>query len=141
MDELSGLNRELLDPDEWMRKQDERIAKLREQGERMSTDLAGARIEASDRGELVNLAVNPSGALLSVSLSPRALNLTATQLSELIMSVYRDAQRRGSERMMDIMSEHLGADSQSMDFVRSVVPRPESEDGDDGDTDAWRYNR
>lgn len=132
MDELSGLNRGLLDPDEWMREQDERIAKLREQGERMSTDLAGARIEASDRGELVNLAVNPSGALLSVSLSPRALNLTAPQLSELIMSVYRDAQRRGSQRMMDIMSEHLGADSQSMDFVRSVVPQPEPEEDDDG---------
>ncbi|MEV0645921.1 YbaB/EbfC family nucleoid-associated protein [Phytomonospora sp. NPDC050363] len=131
-DPIEGLNRKLLDPDEWLRQQDQRIAALRASSEEATAELARANVEASDRAGLVTVTVNPSGVLMSAWFSPRTQGAAPAQLTAALMEAYRTATREASAKMLDIMSNVVGEDTDAMNFLKSTMPDIEEDEPDDG---------
>lgn len=140
-DPLAGLPPGLLDPDEWFKRQEERLATLREHSDRAKGELAAARVERTDRDHVVTVAVNTSGALLSASFSPRAQGMSPAQLSTKLMQTYGEAVRDAAKQMLGIMSGLIGEDSDSMAFLKSTLPDLDGEDDADGygDRDSSGY--
>ena len=130
-DPLAASNRPLLDPEEWVRQQEERAERLRADGERAKAELAAVQVERTDRDHVVTVTVNTSGVLMSVVFSPRAENQTPSQLSAKLMQTYGEATREASAKMLGIMSDLMGGDTDAMEFLKSVVPE-QDEEPDDG---------
>lgn len=140
-DPIAGLNRKLLDPDEWLAQQDARIAKLRATSEEATAELARANVEAGDRDGMVTVTVNPSGVLLSAQFTSRAHGAAPAQLTAALMTAYRDATRQASARMLDIMSPVVGEDTDAMNFLKSTMPDIEEEEDDRGPGGGFGYDR
>lgn len=140
-DPIAGLNRKLLDPDEWLAQQDARIAKLRATSEEATAELARANVEAADRDGLVTVTVNPSGVLLSAQFTSRAHGAAPAQLTAALMTAYRDATRAASAKMLDIMSDVVGEDTDAMNFLKSTMPDIEDEEDDRGSRGGFGYDR
>lgn len=140
-DPIAGLNRKLLDPDEWLAQQDARIAKLRATSEEATAELARANVEAADRDGLVAVTVNPSGVLLSAEFTSRAHGAAPAQLTAALMTAYREATRQASAKMLDIMSPVVGEDTDAMNFLKSTMPDIEEEEEDRGPRGGFGYDR
>lgn len=121
----------LTDPDRWVREQETRTARLAAEAGRAQQELAETQVTASSRDQSVSVTVNPSGVLLGVLLAPRAMELTAAQLSARVMETYGAACAEASRRMLEIMSGLVGEDSSAMAFLKSTLP-PVADDSQDG---------
>lgn len=141
-DPIAGLNRKLLDPDEWLRQQDARIARLRATSEAATAELAAANVEASDRDGLVTVVVNPSGVLMSAQFGSRAHGVDPARLSAALMTAYRSATREASAKMLEIMTPVVGEDTDAMNFLKSTMPEVEDDETDDrGPRGGFGYDR
>ncbi|MEV8443529.1 YbaB/EbfC family nucleoid-associated protein [Actinosynnema sp. NPDC051121] len=78
----------------WLEDLQQRSAKLRE-------DIDNSVVTLSSRDEAVTVTVGPNGALHNLSLGHRAAAISHTQLTTLIMSTVRDAQRRVAARVAE----------------------------------------
>ena len=136
---LEGLNRRLLDPEEWLRQQDQRIAALKAASEEATRELKSAQIERTDRDHVITVTVNPSGILMSAVFSSRAQNYSPAQLSAKLMQTYGEAARAASAKMLDIMTGVVGEDTQALNFMKEYMPDPEEDDPDGGS--GAGYNR
>lgn len=116
------------DPERWAREQEEKSAALRAQAESARAELGQARITETSRDEAVTLTVNPAGVLLDLRLGRRADDISTTQLATSIMETYRRAQSKAADRTVQIMTGLIGADSESMAFMKSVMPPPPDDD-------------
>jgi hypothetical protein len=118
------------DPERWAREQEQRSQVLRAEAEHARAELGQARITETSRDESLSLTVNPAGVLLDVSFNHRAEGMSPTQLGTTIMETYRRAQVRAAERTTEIMAGLIGEDSESMAFLKSVMPQPADDDDD-----------
>jgi hypothetical protein len=112
------------DPERWAREQEQRTAALRMQAETARAELGQARITETSRDESLTLTVNPAGVLLDVAFNHRAEGLSSTQLGSTVMETYRRAQAKAAQRTTEIMAGLIGEDSDSMAFLKSVMPPP-----------------
>lgn len=79
--------------------------------QRFATDVAAMRAEArSPRGE-VSLAVDTSGRLTALDLTDGALELPASELAALILSVAASAQKRAARAAIALSEEVFGAEA------------------------------
>ncbi|MEU4767553.1 YbaB/EbfC family nucleoid-associated protein [Actinosynnema sp. NPDC023794] len=74
---------------------------LRHRSAQLQEDIDNSAVTLSSRDEAVTVTVGPNGALHNLSLGHRAAGITPTQLTTLIMSTVRDAQRRVAARVSE----------------------------------------
>lgn len=123
---------EALDPNEWLRQQQERTAALKEQAEQASAELDGSSVTVSSRDQAVSLTVNPGGILLDLRFGASAGDLSLTQLSDRILRTYQNACTQAAALTVEIMSDLVGEDSAALDFlINALPPLDEDDDGDD----------
>ncbi|MFD0206039.1 MULTISPECIES: YbaB/EbfC family nucleoid-associated protein [Saccharothrix] len=78
----------------WLEDLQQRSAQLKE-------DIDNSVVTLSSRDEAVTVTVGPNGALQNLSLGHRAAAISHTQLTTLIMSTVRDAQRQVAARVSE----------------------------------------
>ncbi|MBP2473124.1 DNA-binding protein YbaB [Crossiella equi] len=114
----------LADPERWMREQEERSARLQEQANEARTALTQIMARETSRDGAAVVTVNPGGQLVDLEFTRRADDLTPTALRTAVMDAYRRAQAAVAARTEEVMSGLLGAQSESMAFLRSTLPAP-----------------
>lgn len=115
------------DPAKWLADYEKTVARAAANAratEETLSQLGGTA--TSPRGE-VSLAVNASGALTDLKLTPAARALEAEQLAQLILTTAQQAQRAVGEHVVEVMSDYLG-DGPALEFVKQNLP-PAAETG------------
>jgi DNA-binding protein YbaB len=109
------------DPEQWIADYKEKLALAATNAQAASADLrqVGGTV-TSPRGE-VTVTVSASGALEDLTFSAAARRLDADRLARLILATVREAQRKVSTQVVQIMSDFAG-ESPALEFVRQVLP-------------------
>lgn len=121
-----------MDPQEWVRQQEQRTTALLTRAEQARSSLAQAQATASARDRSVTVTVNPGGALMSLQFSPRAERLTLPQLTARIMEAYRAACAEASANTLKVMEQLVGSESSALDLIRSTLPKFDTDDSSYG---------
>jgi hypothetical protein len=136
----AGLPRGITDPEQWVRDQEQRSARLVAEAERVREELASTVVTETSRDGAVSLTVNPGGILTDLRLGRTASDLSLLKLASAIMDTYRRAIGTAADRTTEIMAGLIGEDSDTMHFLRTALPPPENETprrrrwpGDEGD--------
>lgn len=111
-------------PEEWLRRQQERTAEILQKSQAAQADLAANHVEFTSEDGFIKLKVNASGALESLEISPRASAARVTELGPMIMRTYQQARSQASARMLEIISEFAGPNSVMLDKIKKDVPPP-----------------
>jgi len=111
------LEEQPVDPAEWLANYNHKIARIAENARATQESLRDACGQASSRYGEVEVRVAPNGALRDLKLTAAARELDADRLAELILATARQAQRAAGERVIEIMSEHMG-DGPGMELLK-----------------------
>lgn len=130
---MSEQPRQPIDPETWLREQDERIERLREQADRAAQALNSSQVTLSSRDQAVTVTVTPGGVLQEVRFSPRAESLTMAQLSAKLMETYGRACAKAASNSMSMMAGLFGENSEAMNAMRESMPSFEADDEEDDD--------
>lgn len=139
---LPGMSHEIADPEQWVREQEQRSARMVAEAERVRAELTSTKVAETGRSGAVSVTVNPGGVLTDLRLGRAARDLSLVELAAAIMETYQRAIAKAAERSTEIMAGLVGEDSDAMHFLRTAVSAPEPEPdssrrrrwpGDEGD--------
>jgi DNA-binding protein YbaB len=116
--------------DEWQSSIEERAARART----LSDRVAGMRVSARSRDDLVEVTVDSTGAVVDLRLDERIRDRPATDISQAILAVMRAAQAELAPLVRRAADEEFGADDPTADaivtsYTRRFSPPPDSEAG------------
>ena len=115
-----------MDPDQWLKDMDTRLADLKQKSEDLAENLAAATASVTSDDGAVNVTIAPSGALQNLELTQRAAGMSPGKLTASIMQAVRRGQKAASAKMVEAFAP-LGAGTESMDLVQSYLPQEEDE--------------
>ena len=108
------------DPEGYLEDFQRRTSTMRDRAEDLQRAMSDAKgIGASEEEEVV-VTVNVSGGLEDIQFSNEVRHLGAVALRTLVLEAYQRARRQAGERMDDVMSSVLGADSESLAVYRDA---------------------
>jgi DNA-binding protein YbaB len=101
-----------------------RVDEIERRAIRAQQRLVAAAETATSSDGAVTLTVNPTGALLELTIGPRAEELSRVQLAAAILATARRAQAAAAQQAAEVMRPLLGEDSAAMAFLRSPLAAP-----------------
>jgi DNA-binding protein YbaB len=114
----------ILDPDgarEQLEAWRGRIDRLAADTKAMSEQLQQLRVTATDRDGMVEVAVDASGSLVDLKLSPRMARVSGDALARTIMETVREAKRQVAARSQEVIESTLGSDSPAAQAIAARV--------------------
>jgi hypothetical protein len=123
-------------PDDWIRsfelQAEAQVARSLELSRRLEANMVSA---ASPEGE-VQLTVDSSGGLASITFGPEARDLSLDELASLVLRTSRRAQTQLAKSMGEVASEVYGRGSETASFLSSTYaerfPEPVEDEDDEG---------
>jgi DNA-binding protein YbaB len=94
--------------EKWREETQARLEAAQEKSAELHARLRDSSFEATSRDQFATVAVGASGNLLRVSISERARNVSPVQISQAVMSAYRQAARQAVEENTAAVREIAG---------------------------------
>lgn len=101
-----------------------RVGEIERCATRAQTRLATTAQTATSSNGAVTLTVSPAGALLELTIGPRAEELSRAQLAAAILATAQRAQVAAARQAAEVMRALLGEDSAAMSLLRSQLTAP-----------------
>ncbi|MFC0432481.1 YbaB/EbfC family nucleoid-associated protein [Kutzneria buriramensis] len=119
-----------MDANAWLREYQQDVQSRLARAEQVKEQVNAATGSARSADGTVLATVGPTGALQDLQLSPKADNMTSTQLAQLILRTSREAHRKVAEQMAQAVKPLIG-DSEAMSFLESQIPPAEEPQAQD----------
>jgi len=110
-------------PEEWVRTWTATVSERAAAAQALADQVARLVVTASDPDNTITVAVNGSGAMVDLRLSPRAGRLATDVLAGEILRTMRRAQAALAERVAGIAKRTVGSDSETARTVVSSFER------------------
>ncbi len=123
------------DPEDVLAGWEQRVAQQSALTAELSQRIENARASAESRGGEVAVTVDSSGGLAELSLSERAMRLSAGELAALVLDTSRRAQARLAQQVNEVVGGLYGADSSTAAFIGGAYAEkfPQPHDDEDGE--------
>jgi hypothetical protein len=114
-----------------------RVKAAQEKARDVAARVSEGQTTVTGRDQVATVGVSAAGSLTSLTLSDRARNLTPVQLSQSIMSTYRDAAREAAKHTLTVIEEETG-NAEVVAITRASMPAFVFSDDDEDDQDTGR---
>jgi len=101
-----------------------RVGEIERRATRAQSRLATTAETTMSSDGAVTLTVSPAGALLGLTVGPRAEELSRAQLAAAILATAQRAQVAAARQAAEVMRPLLGEDSAAMSLLRSHLAAP-----------------
>lgn len=121
-------------PTQWVEEFEARLADLQQKSQSLEYDIAASTATATSRDGAVTVTVGPNGGLQNLVLGHRAVELGAAQLTSLILSTARTAQKEAAGKVLEAFKP-LGEGTEAYQMVTHVITADEEPETAAGDED------